>query len=496
MILGRLCFETMRLESLTKLITPLMVRGPLSFDIEGIAYDSRQVKKNYLFVALRGQHDDGTRFVDDALRRGAVAIVSEQDQWPRRDIAHIYVEDARLALAELACAFYDRPSDRLQLIGITGTNGKTTTSFMCREILRAAGRNPGLIGTVRYELGERIIPAHRTTPEAPDIQYMLDNMLRSGCQSAVMEVSSHALDQKRVYGTDFDVGVFTNLTRDHLDYHGTMPQYFAAKTQLFRSLGQLNKRATAVINIDDAWGQQLAGTNGLRAGLLTYGLHPSAAFQADEVELSGEHTRFLLRAPWGVEEIELPLLGRYNVSNALAAIAACHALGVDRRFIAPALAALSPVPGRLERVPNPHGVFAFVDYAHTDDALTNVLTTLREVRHRRLIVVFGCGGDRDRTKRPLMGAVAANLADHVIVTSDNPRSEDPAAIIAEIMGGVGTASHVEAVADRGEAIARAAALAQPGDLLLVAGKGHEAYQEIGKTIAPFDDREVLHRCLR
>ena len=496
MILGKLCFETMRLESITKLITPLMVRGPVTFDIEGIAYDSRQVKKNFLFVALRGQHDDGTRFIDDALRRGAVAVVSEQDQWPRRDIAHIHVEDARLALAEIACAFYDRPSDRIELIGITGTNGKTTTSFMCREILRAAGRHPGLIGTVRYELGERIIPASRTTPEAPDIQFMLDTMVRSGCRSAVMEVSSHALDQKRVYGTDFDVGVFTNLTRDHLDYHGTMPRYFSAKTQLFRSLGQLNKRATAVINLDDPWGQQLAAINGSHATLATYGLHPSADFRAEEIELAGEGTRFLLRAPWGSEDIELPLMGRYNVSNALAAIAACHALGVDRRFLAPALAHLSPVPGRLERIPNPHGILAFVDYAHTDDALTNVLTTLREVRKRRLIVVFGCGGDRDRSKRPLMGAVATALADQVIVTSDNPRSEDPAAIIAEIMAGVGHAPHVQAVVDREQAIARAAALAQPGDLLLVAGKGHENYQEIGKTVAPFDDREVLHRYLR
>jgi UDP-N-acetylmuramoyl-L-alanyl-D-glutamate--2,6-diaminopimelate ligase len=486
----------MRLESITKLITPIMVRGPLTFDIEGIAYDSRQVKKNFLFVVLRGQHADGARFVDDALRRGAVAVVSEQDQWPRRDIAHIHVKDARLALAEIACAFYDRPSDRIELIGITGTNGKTTTSFMCREILRAAGRHPGLIGTVRYELGERIIPASRTTPEAPDIQFMLDNMVRSGCRSAVMEVSSHALDQKRVYGTDFDVAVFTNLTRDHLDYHGTMAQYFAAKTLLFRDLGQLNKRAQAVINMDDPWGQQLASTNGLRAGLVTYGLHPSADVRAEEVELAGEGTRFLLRAPWGMEDIELPLMGRYNVSNALAAIAACHALGVDPRFFGPALAHLSPVPGRLERIANPHGILAFVDYAHTDDALSNVLTTLREVCKRRLIVVFGCGGDRDRSKRPLMGAVAASLADQVIVTSDNPRTEVPEAIIAEIIAGIGHAPNVEVEADREKAIARAAARAQPGDILLVAGKGHENYQEIGKTVAPFDDREVLHRHLR
>lgn len=495
MILGKLCLETMRLESITKLIQPLSVRGPLTFDIEGIAYDSRLVKKNYLFVALHGQRADGTRFIDDAIRRGAVAIVSEQDAWPRRDLAHIHVDDARLALAEIACAFYDRPSERIPIIGITGTNGKTTTSFMCRAMLRAAGRTPGLIGTVRYEVGDRVIPASRTTPEAPDIQFMLDQMVRSGCRSAVMEVSSHALDQRRVYGTDFDVAVFTNLTRDHLDYHGSMEEYFNAKAQLFRALGGMTKEATAVINMDDPWGMRLASTNGIRARLLTFGSHPSASIRAENVELDERGSRFACHGPWGRLDIVLPLLGAYNVQNAMAAMAACHALGVPPEQMAAALRDLDPVPGRLERIPNRRGLNVFVDYAHTDDALANVLAGLREIRRGRLLVVFGCGGDRDASKRPLMGRVAARDADYAIVTSDNPRSEDPRAIIRDILAGVGDAPHVESIVEREKAIARAIELARPGDIVLIAGKGHENYQEIGKTILPFDDREVALRYL-
>ena len=494
MILGKLCLETMRLESITKLIQPLSVRGPLTFDIEGIAYDSRLVKKNYLFVALHGHHVDGTRYIEEAIRRGAVAIVSEQDQWPRRDIAHIHVDDARLALAEIACAFYDRPSERIELIGITGTNGKTTTSFMCRSMLRAAGRQPGLIGTVRYEVGERVIPASRTTPEAPDVQFMLDQMVRSGCRAAVMEVSSHALDQRRVYGTDFDVAVFTNLTRDHLDYHETMENYFSAKAQLFRDLGGMNKRATAVINIDDRWGMQLASTNG-RAHLLTYGTHPGAQVRAEDIELSAAGTRFTLQSPWGAMDVTLRQLGKYNVYNALAAMASCGALGLRPELMAAALHDMESVPGRLEAIPNARGLHVFVDYAHTDDALVNVLATLQEIKRGRIIVVFGCGGDRDTSKRPLMGRVAVRDADHVIITSDNPRSEDPSAIVRDIESGVGAATNYETIVEREKAIARAIQLGKPGDIILVAGKGHENYQEVGKTVLPFDDREVARRHL-
>ena len=496
MILGKLCLETMRLETLTRIVQPILVRGPLHFDIEGIAYDSRAVRKGYLFVALPGEHVDGVGYIDDAVRRGAVAIVSEHDGWARRDIAHIQVEDARRALGEIACAFYDRPSERIELIGITGTNGKTTTSFMTKSILEAAGRRTGLMGTIRYEIGERVIPASRTTPEAPDVQFMLDQMVRSGCRSAVMEVSSHALDQKRVWGCDYDVGVFTNLTRDHLDYHHTMRRYFEAKSHLFRGLGQLSKAANAVVNIDDPWGMELVSTPGLRARLVTYGTHEVAMVRARDIQLGAHGTTFVVDSPWGTSGISLPLLGRFNVSNALAAIATTGCLGVPMAVMSKALAGLPSVPGRLELIQNNHGILAFVDYAHSDDALGNVLQTLREMRKRRLITVFGCGGDRDKSKRPAMGAIAARMSDHVVLTSDNPRTEDPEAILNDIAAGMGHATNWEQITDREKAIARAISLAQPGDIVLVAGKGHETYQEVGKTMSPFDDRDVVRRYLK
>jgi UDP-N-acetylmuramoyl-L-alanyl-D-glutamate--2,6-diaminopimelate ligase len=495
MILGKLCMETIQLESLTRIIQPLTVRGPLNVDIEGIAYDSRHVRDRYLFVALRGRHQNGAKFIDEAIRRGAVAVVSEDDAWTRRDIAHIRVADARLALAEISCAFYDRPSERIEVIGITGTNGKTTTSYMCREMLWAAGRPAGLIGTVRYEIGKRIIPATRTTPEAPDVQFMLDQMVRAGCKSAVMEVSSHALDQKRTWGIDYDVGVFTNLTRDHLDYHQSMQNYFDAKSQLFRGLGQLEKRAAAVINIDDPWGMQLANTPGMTADLITYGLHAAAMARAEDIELSPDRSAFTFVSPWGQARVELRLLGRYNVFNALAAMSACGFLGMEPAQMAAALGAMTAVPGRLERVSGGKGFSVFVDYAHTDDALANVLATLRELRPTRLITVFGCGGNRDRTKRPLMGAVAARLSHHVLVTSDNPRKEDPEAIVRDILVGMEGAPNYEVVVDREQAIARAIGMARPGDIVLIAGKGHENYQEFANTIIPFDDRDVARRYL-
>lgn len=495
MILGQLCCETMRLEYISKIIQPLTIRGPQSFEIEGIAYDSRKVKLGYLFVALHGQHREGHDFIADAIHRGAVAVVGQSDEVGRRDVTAICVEDPRRALAEIACAFYGEPSHSLQMIGITGTNGKSTTSFMCRDILKAAGRTPGLIGTIRYEIGERSIPASRTTPEAPDLQFMFDQMLRAGCKSAVMEVSSHGLDQKRVWGIDYDVGVFMNLTQDHLDYHKTLEQYFGAKTLLFRGLGQMEKSASAVINIDDPWGMQLANTGGFSARRITFGTHPGAMVRAEEIDLTSGGSTFDFSTPWGDGRVNLKLLGRFNVSNALAAIGACGALGLDPKLMAEALSEIDSVPGRLEPVKNDRGFSIFVDYAHTPDALANVLRTLREVTSKRLLVVFGCGGNRDRGKRSIMGAAAATLANYAIVTSDNPRGEDPAAIIAEITAGFGSSDNFEVEVDREKAIAKALALARPGDTVLIAGKGHENVQEFANTVVPFDDRDVVKRQL-
>ena len=495
MILGHLCDEAMRIETLLQVIQPLTVRGPQSADILSIAMDSRRVKPGALFVALPGRKVDGDRFVDEAVARGAVAIVSQHGVKMRNDVALVIVEDARRALAEIACAFYDHPSSRLDLVGVTGTNGKTTTTFMLRDLLRASGRHPGLIGTVVYEMGARRILADRTTPEAPDIQFLLDQMLQAGCDSAVMEVSSHALDQKRVWGVDFNVAVFTNLTQDHLDYHESFERYFAAKASLFRGLGQMQKAATAVINLDDPWGQRLASIGGSWSECVTYGVHPAAGVRASDLEVGIAGSTFRVDSPWGRVQVKLHVLGRFNVSNALAAFSAGGALGLDPETMATALAGFESAPGRLEEIRSPRPFRVFVDYAHTEDALCNVLTTLRELTGRRLIVVFGCGGDRDRTKRPLMGEAAARLADLTVLTSDNPRSEDPETILKEIRSGMPAQAAVEMIVDREAAIARALDQADSGDLVLIAGKGHESCQIFAHNVIPFDDREVARRLL-
>jgi UDP-N-acetylmuramoyl-L-alanyl-D-glutamate--2,6-diaminopimelate ligase len=311
-----------------------------------------------------------------------------------------------------------------------------------------------------------------------------------------MEVSSHGLDQKRTWGLDFEVGVFTNLTQDHLDYHKTMDAYFAAKTLLFRALGQADKKATACLNLDDAWGQQLAYTGGLTAQVLGFGTHPSAAIRADDITVGAHGCDFQLTSPWGSAPAQVSLLGRHNVSNALAALAACGALGVPLKTMLGVLATMPPVPGRLEPVPNQRGLTIFVDYAHTDDALGNVLRTLRELTRGRLITVFGCGGNRDKTKRPKMGAIVARLADYALLTSDNPRTEDPAEIIRQCAAGFGASKNFATEVDREKAIGQALALARPGDVVLIAGKGHENYQEFAHTIVPFDDRDVVQRWLK
>lgn len=495
MILGHLCDEAMRIETLLQVIQPLTVRGPQTADVRSIAIDSRRVQPGALFVALPGQRVDGERFVDEAMDRGAVAIISQHAVRTRPTVAQVLVEDARRALAEVACAFYDHPSSRMDLVGVTGTNGKTTTAFMIRDLLRASGRRPGLLGTVVYEVGARRIPAARTTPEAPDVQSLLDQMLQAGCDSAVMEVSSHALDQKRVWGVDFNVGVFTNLTRDHLDYHETFEKYFAAKSLLFRGLGQMQKAASAVINLDDPWGQRLASIGGAWSECVTYGVHPAAVVRASAIEVGPGGTSFRVDSPWGSVDLRLRVMGRFNIGNALAAFSAGGALGLEPARMAEALSAFESAPGRLEEIRSARPFRVFVDYAHTDDALRNVLSTLRELTPGRLSVVFGCGGDRDRTKRPLMGAAAADLADRVVLTSDNPRGEDPEAILAEIRSGIPASAQVEQIADREKAIARALGQAGAGDTVLLAGKGHENTQEFAHHVIPFDDREVARRYL-
>ena len=480
----------MQLKQLIQGLSPTSVEGSLDREISGITYDSRRVAPGMIFVAVPGQNADGHEFISAAVERGAAAVICERTQaFPSR-ATRICVPDAREAMARVSRSFYHHPSAKLKVVGVTGTNGKTTVAFMIKAILEAAGLRTGLLGTVRYEIGDRRLPAQRTTPESVEVQQLMSQMLKADCQACVMEVSSHALDQKRVLGVEFDVGIFTNLTRDHLDYHGTMESYFAAKKKLFTSLKEGTKKGAAIINIDDAFGARLASeTTGLEVQL-TYGLDQTARLRATKIELSAEGSRFVVETPERKFALRLPLIGRHNIYNALAAVGAGLALRVDVVKLQAALNAMPPVPGRLEAVPcgQPFGVF--VDYAHTDDALRNVLTTLREVTKGRVLLAFGCGGNRDAGKRAKMGRVAAELADFTIITSDNPRKEDRARIAAHIEAGY-RAVRDEACSielDRRLAIQQILGKAEPGDTVLIAGKGHETFQEFEDTVVPFDDR--------
>jgi UDP-N-acetylmuramoyl-L-alanyl-D-glutamate--2,6-diaminopimelate ligase len=483
----------MKLEQIVREVHPLKVEGPLDREITGITCDSRRVLPGNLFVAVRGVRTDGHGFVDAAIDRGAIAVLCEREISLSPRATRIRVEDSRRSLGIAAAAFYRHPSQQLRVIGVTGTNGKTTTTFLSKHILESSGIATGLIGTVQYEIGGRIIPAARTTPESLEIQSMMKQMLDADCGAVTMEVSSHALAQHRVEGVDFDVAVFTNLSVEHLDYHGTMDEYFGAKRKLFARLGAILKDGQAVLNLDDAYGQKLAKFVGNRRAIYTYAIENDAAVMATDIRLQENRTRFtLLTTAWGAhQDVVLPLLGRHNVYNALAATSAALALGMDLDTICGALATFSGVPGRLQSIEVGQPFRVFVDYAHTNDALRNALLAIREIARGRVLVVFGCGGDRDRTKRPLMGRVASELADFVFLTSDNPRTEEPLEIIREIESGIEAPHRYQVIVDRREAIERALDIARPGDAVLVAGKGHETYQEFADVVVPFDDRQVI-----
>ncbi len=483
----------MKLTEIIQTVKPLAVEGPLDRDITGITYDSRRVMPGNLFVAVRGEHTDGHRFVEAAIDRGASAVVLERDAGMNPRATRIKVEDARHTLAMASASFYSHPSLQLKVVGVTGTNGKTTTAFMVKSIMESAGGEAGLLGTVQYQIGQRIIPASRTTPESVEIQNMMSQMLGSGCGGVSMEVSSHALAQQRVAGVDFDVAVFTNLSQDHLDYHETMEKYFEAKVKLFKMLGSRRKSGRAVVNADNEYGRRLIARLGGESAVVTYGVSSDATIRALDVRVSADGTYFVVRTPRGHMPISLPLIGRYNVSNALAAIGAALSLGIDLTSIERALANMPAVPGRLQRVPVGQEFNVYVDYAHTEDALRNVLMTVSELTKHRLIVVFGCGGDRDKGKRTPMGEAACELADFSILTSDNPRTEDPKFILAQIEEGfpAGSQSRYQVIEDRREAIERALDIARPGDTVLIAGKGHEMYQEFADTVVPFSDHEVV-----
>ncbi len=478
----------MKLETLLQSIEALELKGSGDVEIESIAYDSRKVLPGGLFIAVRGHKANGTQYVAEALSNGAVAVVSEDALDLGAGVVHIQVPCARRALAEISNAYYGDLSRQMKIIGITGTNGKTTTAYMIRDLLRDGGFLPGLLGTVAYEIGEHTFPAPRTTPEAPDLHALFRQMREAGCDSAVMEVSSHAIALQRIHGIDFSISVFTNLTQDHLDYHKDMDTYFTVKARLFHAL---EKGRSAIINLDDPWGRELVAEGRIVADVMTYGFNDQAMVRASEATVDANGTCFQLSSPWGEAHICLNLLGRFNISNALAALAAGGLCGIDLKRMAASLENIQAIPGRLELVPNRKNKKVFVDYAHTDDALRNVLVTLREICKGKLIVVFGCGGNRDPGKRKLMGQVAAELADHTIVTSDNPRDEEPGAIALDIIEGFTDQERFEVELDRREAIEKGLRQTGRRDILLVAGKGHETYQEYKGAIVPFDDREAV-----
>jgi UDP-N-acetylmuramoyl-L-alanyl-D-glutamate--2,6-diaminopimelate ligase len=467
------------------------VQGDPRLAVAHVTHDSRQVQPGSMFVAIRGLAADGNQFADAALRKGAAVVVSEAAAPP--GVPWVRVPDARAALAVFSAAVLGDPARSLRLVGVTGTNGKTTTTYLIDAALRAHGERVGLLGTVQYRIGDRVAEAVRTTPEASDLQALFREMVDAGCSHAVLEVSSHSLELKRVHGCAFQVAVFTNLTRDHLDFHGDMDRYFAAKRQLFDPL--LREDGQAILNADDDRSAEIAAVS--RGRVWTYGLERPADFRARDIALSLDGTRFHVDSPAGSFEITTPLLGRFNVSNLLAAFGASLALGVPPETATLGLRSLHGVPGRLERVDAGQDFTVVVDYAHTDDALKNLLETVRELGPRRILTVFGCGGDRDKTKRPLMGAVAARLSDVVVVTSDNPRSEPPEAILEEIQRGMNGRRHSErhVIVDRREAIARALEMAGPGDAVVIAGKGHETYQVLRDRTIPFDDRQVARHVL-
>jgi UDP-N-acetylmuramoyl-L-alanyl-D-glutamate--2,6-diaminopimelate ligase len=468
------------------------IYGDDRLTVTGLAYSSKAVEPGFVFAALRGGRRDGVDYVEEARQAGAAVILSDRPKPAEFKAAWVEVVDAREALALCAANFFGNPSQDLKVIGITGTKGKTTTTYLVEEILKAAGERPGVIGTISYRGPGFDLPAERTTPEAPDLQRLLRQMLDRSATHCLIEVSSHSLDLKRVWGIRFDVAVFTNLSSEHMDYHPTMDEYFEAKKKLFF----LNsKNRTAVVNIDDPWGQKLLAE--LPMATISYGLEPAAIVRATSYAFNGAGTTLAVEYPGGKASLASPLIGKHNVYNILAAVATSLVLNIPWAAIQLGINSLKGIPGRLEKVENDLGFQVFVDYAHTDNALRHLLETARSLNPARILLVFGAGGDRDRAKRERMGEVAAALADEVILTSDNPRSEDPLAIVAEIESGLKRTgfSRYTVTPDRRAAIFRAVDLARKGDMLLVAGKGHETYQEVQGRRSHFNDAEVLKEAL-
>ena len=484
----------MNLQALLDGVEFLSVQGDAT--VRGIDYDSRRIEEGFLFVAMRGESTDGNNYIDQAIARGASAVVTDSvDQTPRKDVAWVVVPHGRRALAKLGANFYKRPAEKIRITGVTGTNGKTTTTFIVEAIFQAAGRKNALVGTVEYHLPGKILAAPHTTPESLELNQLFNQALGVGATEAVMEVSSHALEQQRVNAIPFDVAVFTNLTRDHLDFHGTFENYFGAKRILFEGCGTEPPRAS-VINIDDEYGKQLLKFSKKQGSeAFSYGL-TTGDFHANNLQMTSSGNRFELATPSGPIALFSPLIGQVNVYNVIAACGAAFARGCTAEQIANGIAKMSRVPGRFEKVDEGQPFAVVVDYAHTDDALKNLTRLAREFASRggakgKVITVFGCGGDRDRTKRPLMGEAAGKGSDYVVITSDNPRSEDPLNIINDSLSSLQrTGTRYTAEPDRRKAIALALSEANDQDIVLIAGKGHEKTQTTRAGVFPFDDFQV------
>lgn len=483
----------MTLQDLLKGVPVLLHQGDQAAEIQGIAYSSKAVKPKFLFAALRGEKRDGFDFIPEALKNGAAAVLSDKPKLPGLKANWIQVFDAREALALCSANYYDHPSRKMKIVGVTGTKGKTTITFILESILKCAKHLPGVIGTISHRGPDFARDALRTTPEAPDLQSMLRDMLNQGVTHCLMEVSSHSLDLKRVWGTSFDVAVFTNLSGEHLDYHHTMEDYFAAKKKLFFLD---SKKQTAVVNEDDPWGKRLIAE--LPMSTITFGLEPTSLVRGEKFILNGVGLEAVVTYPGGQTVITSSLSGKHNLYNILASFAVALALNVPPPAIKEGIAALKQVPGRFEKIENGLGLHIYVDYAHTDSALRSLLETAREIKPIRILIVFGAGGDRDKSKRERMGEVAASFADWIFLTSDNPRSEDPMDIIRSIEKGVlkSGSKKYSIVPDRRDAIREALAFAKKGDCLLVAGKGHENYQILKDTVIPFSDQEVIRQVLK
>jgi UDP-N-acetylmuramoyl-L-alanyl-D-glutamate--2,6-diaminopimelate ligase len=478
----------MKLKDILKEAEVLRIDGEPDIEISGIYYDSRQVKGGSLFFCIEGYRADGHDYAASAVEKGAAAVVLRKDIPLPEGVTKVFVPDTRKAMGLIASAFYGKPSEDLLLFGVTGTNGKTTTTYMIKSILEQAGKKTGLIGTIANMIGSRMIPAERTTPESPDLQKLMRDMVNEKVNAAVMEVSSHSLALHRVIGCTYDIGIFTNLTQDHLDFHGTFENYLAAKKKLFE------QSRLAIINVDDESGREIL--KDLECQYFTYGIYKPADIYARDIEIMVDGVSFNLHILGGKISIVLSIPGIFSVYNALAAAAACYAAGISLKDIQKGLTSIKGVPGRFETLDTGTGFSIILDYAHTPDGLENILKTARGLTDGRLVTLFGCGGDRDAAKRPMMGEVAGKYSDLCIITSDNPRYEDPVKIIEDILPGIAkTHCPYKVIVDRREAIEYAIKNARENDLIILAGKGHETYQIIKGDTYPFDEKEIVAQIL-